>query len=441
MEESREDKMLSDLFRQKLENAEVIPSPSLGSNLMHRVAGREFLRFNPARFNIWYAGAVAAVTGTALAIILTQSPEKKNQENQELLPVEIYKESAINDVKDETSVPAISIREGRKTAKRDEKAVTSEVSETADELKTYSVSSGSDAVHATETKKVSTLSATAVLNDTAGDNKLISTNRPKSLINASVTDGCSPLKVSFMSLAGPHDSNSWHFIDGEFSTLKEPEWLFINPGEYKVTLQVISQGVKSVSSIVINVHPKPLAKFETSPESAVLPRDEISFHNFSEGAEKFIWDFGDGTTSDQYEPRHNYRKYGSYNVQLIAASESGCLDTTVIFNAFSSSGSFIEFPNAFIPNPTGPSGGYFSTKSDEASQIFHPAFSEVVEYQLRIFSKRGVLIFESNDVNYGWDGYYKGQLCDPGVYVWKVRGNFINNVQFAKAGDLTLLKN
>ncbi len=53
--------MLSDLFRQKLENAEIIPSPSLSSNLMRRVGRREFLRFNPARFNIWYAGVVVAV--------------------------------------------------------------------------------------------------------------------------------------------------------------------------------------------------------------------------------------------------------------------------------------------------------------------------------------------------------------------------------------------
>ncbi len=65
----------------------------------------------------------------------------------------------------------------------------------------------------------------------------------------------------------------------------------------------------------------------------------------------------------------------------------------------------------------------------------------MTDYQLRIFSRRGILIFESNDVNFGWDGYYKGQLCDPGVYVWKVRGNFINNRQFTKVGDVTLLKN
>lgn len=440
MEDAREDKMLSDLFRQKLENAEITPSPSLSSNLMRRVGMREFLRFNPSRINIWYAGAAAAA-GTALALILTQSPDKQNREIQEPLPVEIYQEAGENNVKKDLSAPVVSINDKKQDAKNGKKAAVQEVSESTDDKKAADVSSGSNPVQSAEAQKVNTLPKTAVLNNANGNNKLISINRPESFIEASVTEGCSPLKVSFKSLAGSGDSCSWYFGDAGYSSLKNPVWIFDNAGEYTITLQVFSSGVKSVSSVVINVHPKPMAKFEITPEYAVLPRDEISFHNYSEGAEKYFWSFGDGTTSDLFEPRHNYRKYSSYNVQLTAISEFGCSDSLVIYNAFSSSGSYIEFPNAFIPNSTGPSGGYFSPKSDEASQIFHPVFSGVADYQLRIFSKRGILIFESNDVNYGWDGYYKGQLCDPGVYVWKVRGNFINSGQFTKVGDVTLLKN
>ena len=58
-----------------------------------------------------------------------------------------------------------------------------------------------------------------------------------------------------------------------------------------------------------------------------------------------------------------------------------------VSNAFSGSEYFIDFPNAFIPNAQGPSGGYYSSKSDEAAQVFHPSFSGVSEYQLKIFSK------------------------------------------------------
>jgi hypothetical protein len=110
-------------------------------------------------------------------------------------------------------------------------------------------------------------------------------------------------------------------------------------------------------------------------------------------------------------------------------------------NAFTGSEYFIEFPNAFIPNMQGPSGGYYSSKSDEDAQVFHPVSSGVADYQFKVFSKLGILIFESSDINIGWDGYFKGQLCEPGVYIWKVRGNFRNGEPFTRMGDITLLKN
>jgi hypothetical protein len=112
----------------------------------------------------------------------------------------------------------------------------------------------------------------------------------------------------------------------------------------------------------------------------------------------------------------------------------------LVKNAFSGSGCFIDFPNAFIPGSGGPAGGYYSIKSDEAARIFHPSTSGVTDYHLKIFSKLGIPIFESNDINIGWDGYIKGQLCEPGVYIWKVRGTFKNGEPFVKMGDVTLLK-
>jgi len=441
VENLREDKEFSDLFRQKLENAEVTPSPSLSSNLMRKVGMREFLRFNPARFNIWYAGAAVVAVGTTLAVILTLSPDKGKKEIQVLQPVEIYQGSVDNDLKKDLPATSATSGENRQSAEKVKKNGAPGTYESLSDRKTAAISSVAGTNQAAESQKINKLPATAVLNDAPDKNTLRTIKRSQSLIEVSVTEGCSPLRVVFSCLAGATDSCLWYFGDGGYSSLKNPVWIYDDAGEYKVALQVISSGLKSVYSTVISVHPKPLAKFEIAPENAILPRDEINFLNYSEGAVKYRWDFGDNNTSEMFEPRHSYRKYGSYNVQLIATSEHGCSDSVVIYNAFSSSGNYIEFPNAFIPNPTGPSGGYYSPKSDEASQIFHPVFSGVTDYQLRIFSKRGILIFESNDFNYGWDGYYKGQLCDPGVYVWKVRGNFINSGQFTKVGDVTLLRN
>ena len=75
MKEDKEDRILRKLFRQKLGNAEVSPSPSAGRILMRKLWRRESLRFNPGRFNIWYGGGIIAA-GAALAIILSSDNDK-----------------------------------------------------------------------------------------------------------------------------------------------------------------------------------------------------------------------------------------------------------------------------------------------------------------------------------------------------------------------------
>lgn len=55
----------------------------------------------------------------------------------------------------------------------------------------------------------------------------------------------------------------------------------------------------------------------------------ITFENFSEGADFYLWDFGDGTTSEEFEPTHVYADTGTYYVTLIANPGFDCADTFV----------------------------------------------------------------------------------------------------------------
>lgn len=72
--------------------------------------------------------------------------------------------------------------------------------------------------------------------------------------------------------------------------------------------------------------------------------------------------------------------------------------------------------------------------------MFFPYTKGVSVYKLQIFNRWGELIFESNDLRQGWDGYYKGKLCQQDVYVWKVDMTFNNGKTFIKTGDVTLLR-
>jgi gliding motility-associated-like protein len=99
----------------------------------------------------------------------------------------------------------------------------------------------------------------------------------------------------------------------------------------------------------------------------------------------------------------------------------------------------IRFPNAFMPSKLGSNGGVYDA-IDYTNEVFHPVSEGVVDYKLLIFTRWGELIFECNDVLIGWDGYFKGKLCNQDVYMWKATGKFSNGKKIDMKGNVTLLR-
>jgi PKD repeat protein len=430
------------LFRNKLENSEVIPGVAVKKELMRKLAVKEFLHFNPLRLNIYYAGGIIAAAISAVIIIGSVPAANKNQDSKSSQESVFQADTIVNKVpEDHISVEKVSLA-GKSETTPGKKGLTQR-----SELKKDNQINKNEIIDrrgGITSVKSDSLKKTGVFPDNlSSKNNNITIQIPVgAAFDVSATSGCSPLKVKFLNKSTSFDSCRWVFGDGGFSHDQNPEWIFDTEGEYKIVLKVFgSNGTRAVASSVIIVHSRPVARFEITPEKPVIPDDEIHFINYSVDGVRYKWEFGDGNISEAFEPNHKYRKYNNYNIRLIAWSEFGCADSMYVKNAFASSGCFINFPNAFIPGSDGPSGGYYSTKSDEAARIFHPVTSGVNEFHLKIFSKQGILIFESNDISIGWDGYNKGQLCEPGVYIWKVRGTYTNGEPFVKMGDITLLRN
>ncbi len=103
---------------------------------------------------------------------------------------------------------------------------------------------------------------------------------------------------------------------------------------------------------IFSVDPYPTANFEI--EAASCAKTEIKFKDLSvTNAEervlkKWLWDFGDGTTSSLQNPTHVYSAAGPYTVKLMTASESGCYS-----DVFTKIVEVHELPQvAFSTNPT-----------------------------------------------------------------------------------------
>ena len=58
-----------------------------------------------------------------------------------------------------------------------------------------------------------------------------------------------------------------------------------------------------------------------------------------------------------------------------------------------------------------------------------------------IFDRWGIHLFHSDDINYGWDGTYKGNLQQQDVYVWKIRYTKIHSKKIIQqVGHVNLIK-
>jgi gliding motility-associated-like protein len=182
-----------------------------------------------------------------------------------------------------------------------------------------------------------------------------------------------------------------------------------------------------------------MAAFDIRPTTVSVPDDPIFVTNFSKGASSYYWDFGDGGYSHEPSPTHVYTDTGSYNITMVAVSDDGCADTTIMENIVHViNGNKIRIPNAFTPSLEGPSGG--SIYADGRNDVFFPVTEGVVEYSMQIFNRWGELIFETQDRNRGWDGYFKGRICPQDVYIYKIDFKFWDGMESSKFGDVTLIR-
>ncbi|MFT4023183.1 MAG: PKD domain-containing protein [Flavihumibacter sp.] len=156
---------------------------------------------------------------------------------------------------------------------------------------------------------------------------------PQANFNVSVTEGCSPLSVSFTNTSTNATSFTWDLGNGTFSTNKNA-WASYqyNPSgnnTYTITLNAKSaSGVINQFQKTVTVYPSPQADFTVNQSIACVPAT-INFTDHSTDPSgspvtSYLWDFGDGTTSTEANPSHTFSNVGYYNVSLTVTGSGGC---------------------------------------------------------------------------------------------------------------------
>ncbi len=131
----------------------------------------------------------------------------------------------------------------------------------------------------------------------------------------------------------PDNTVSWHwdFGDGQSSSIPNPSHYYNSPGDYYVTLSIVTDsGCTGIKSKVVTSSVPPIPAF-TYPNIICAGVPTILLDNsiflFGDSITHWIWTFNGTDTLTAQNPIYEFPGVGSYQVKLKAISKSGCADT------------------------------------------------------------------------------------------------------------------
>ena len=179
---------------------------------------------------------------------------------------------------------------------------------------------------------------------------------PQVSINDLPQSSCAPLTWTFSSTAVSPDpvvSYFWDLGDGTTSTLQNPTHTYTT-GSYDISLIITTAGgctdtVKIIAGIVAT--DKPTANFSATPRD-VCAKTDVIFTDLSTGTvTRWLWLFGDGGTSTDQNPVHQYGDTGLFTVRLIVWNVN-CPDTITFIDYIHIKPPIAKFSTSFVcPTP------------------------------------------------------------------------------------------
>jgi len=275
-----------------------------------------------------------------------------------------------------------------------------------------------------------TLSVTDI-NNCSSDTPVTVTVNPNPTPQFSYLPVCANNPMVFTNGSTPAGNNYvWNFGDGNTSTQPNPSHTYTTADSFTVSLTAELGTCDSTFSETVLVYPAVNAAFTANPLVSFNDSSApVIFTNLSTNSTVWNWYFGDTYSSNLQSPSHIYKTPGTYSVTLVASNQFGCIDSFTRDNYIT----IYPLPVVFIPNAFTPGQG-------NANSILKAYSSGAVYFDWIIFDRVGEKVYQSNDVDGGWDGTYLGKPAPMGVYSYYLKIVFNDNTTRSYKGTVTLLR-
>ncbi len=177
------------------------------------------------------------------------------------------------------------------------------------------------------------------------------------------------------------------------------------------------------------------ANFGIVPDTMNICNKEIQFIDSSLGnVDTYLWDFGNGETSNEQNPLITYTEADTFNITLIIESEGGICASQVTKGIRTTALEMAKVPTVFSPNNDG--------RNDFFDIIIEEEQRECVEVvRSKIFNRWGNLIYDNNLPPEGWDGRYdNGDEAPAEVYTYILEVLYSTGETEKFKGTFTLIR-
>ncbi len=234
---------------------------------------------------------------------------------------------------------------------------------------------------------------------------------------AQLSQNCAPAEVVF-NIPSNAGKGLWTFGDATTQDGLFVTHIYSAPGTYSVvfnyTLGACATQVYMKEDITVSS--RPVADFTFSKEEVLISDPEVQLINQSGavGNQTYDWNVSGVGTYTDVNAEVIFEKAGTYQVYLRATNTEGC-SSEIMKSIVVKNDHGIYIPNSFTPN------------ADGLNDIFKPVFSpygvDTKHYSMEIFDRWGHLVFETTDIQAGWDGSLRNKGDEPlkqETYVYRI---------------------
>ena len=189
-------------------------------------------------------------------------------------------------------------------------------------------------------------------------------------------------------------------------------------------------GTVTTTNVTVTVNQPPTLQVDQSME--ILLNDSTMLHAITNDPNNLItWMDNDGNVLCEDCEQFMVQPTITTSYLITAEDPYGCTtsDQVEVTVNDACAHSNVQVPNIISPNGDG-FNDYFQIQYEGVQDLS----------LLRIYNRWGELVYETRTIDVFWDGTFRGQQLNPGVYVYYLEGHCLNSEEFHMTGNVTIIK-